>query len=71
MYQIRTPTTTTTIPSVVMGGGGNMQSPQQMAEEASRKREMRLMKNRLVVFLFTCQPFRQPNLVAYALMLKT
>ena len=45
MYQIRTQTSTATLPSVVMGGGG-MQSPQQMAEEASRKREMRLMKNR-------------------------
>lgn len=45
MYQIRPPTSTAAIPSVVMGGG-NMQSPQQMAEEASRKREMRLMKNR-------------------------
>ena len=46
MYQIRTPTSTTNIP-VVMGGNA-LQTPQQMAEEASRKRELRLMKNRLV-----------------------
>nr|CAB3233769.1 CREB/ATF-c [Phallusia mammillata] len=45
MYQIRTPTSTTSLPSVVMSGT-TMQSPQQMAEEASRKRELRLMKNR-------------------------
>ena len=41
MYQIRNPNTS----SVVMSGAA-MQSPQQMAEEASRKRELRLMKNR-------------------------
>ena len=46
MYQIRTPTTGSSIPGVVMAGPGAMQSPQQMAEEASRKRELRLMKNR-------------------------
>jgi len=46
MYQIRTPTSGTSIPGVVMAGPGAMQSPQQMAEEASRKRELRLMKNR-------------------------
>lgn len=51
MYQIRTPTTTP-LSSVVMSGG-NMQSPQQMAEEASRKRELRLMKNRSVSVLKT------------------
>ncbi|XP_076818607.1 cyclic AMP-responsive element-binding protein 1-like isoform X1 [Clavelina lepadiformis] len=45
MYQIRTPTSSAALPSVVIGGN-SMQSPQQMAEEASRKRELRLMKNR-------------------------
>jgi len=45
MYQIRTPNSSTNLSSVVMGGA-TMQSPQQMAEEASRKRELRLMKNR-------------------------
>ena len=49
MYQIRTPTSASSIPGVVMAGGASMQSPQQMAEEASRKRELRLMKNRFVV----------------------
>lgn len=44
MYQIRTPTSSTNIP-VVMGSNA-LQTPQQMAEEASRKRELRLMKNR-------------------------
>jgi len=45
MYQIRAPNASANLSSVVMGGGA-MQSPQQMAEEASRKRELRLMKNR-------------------------
>jgi len=45
MYQIRAPNSSANLSSVVMGGGA-MQSPQQMAEEASRKRELRLMKNR-------------------------
>lgn len=46
MYQIRPPTSGSSIPGVVMAGATTMQSPQQMAEEASRKRELRLMKNR-------------------------
>ena len=50
MYQIRTPTSAASIPGVVMTGA-SLQSPQQMAEEASRKREMRLMKNRFVDLL--------------------
>lgn len=41
-YQIRSSTSNNL--SVVQGG--NIQSPQQMAEEASRKRELRLLKNR-------------------------
>jgi len=45
MYQIRNPNTSSNLSSVVMSGAA-MQSPQQMAEEASRKRELRLMKNR-------------------------
>ncbi|XP_009862330.2 transcription factor Ci-CREB/ATF-c isoform X1 [Ciona intestinalis] len=45
MYQIRTSTSSNAIPNVVLSGN-SMQSPQQMAEEASRKRELRLMKNR-------------------------
>lgn len=45
MYQIRAPSSSSNLSSVVMGGAA-MQSPQQMAEEASRKRELRLMKNR-------------------------
>jgi len=44
MYQIRTPTSSTNIPVVM--GSNSLQTPQQMAEEASRKRELRLMKNR-------------------------
>ncbi|XP_070532616.1 cAMP-responsive element modulator-like [Ptychodera flava] len=43
-YQIRA---STTIPQgVVMAAPSNLQSSQQLAEEASRKRELRLMKNR-------------------------
>uniref|UniRef100_H2YWJ7 BZIP domain-containing protein n=1 Tax=Ciona savignyi TaxID=51511 RepID=H2YWJ7_CIOSA len=45
MYQIRTSSSSNAIPNVVLSGN-SMQSPQQMAEEASRKRELRLMKNR-------------------------
>lgn len=47
-YQIRTPGNSQ-LSGVVMSGNtgtNSIQSPQQMAEEASRKRELRLMKNR-------------------------
>ncbi|KAM6210096.1 cAMP-responsive element modulator isoform 2-T2 [Sarcoramphus papa] len=45
-YQIRTPTTTLPQGVVMSGSPGTLHSPQQLAEEATRKRELRLMKNR-------------------------
>uniref|UniRef100_T1J8H7 BZIP domain-containing protein n=1 Tax=Strigamia maritima TaxID=126957 RepID=T1J8H7_STRMM len=46
-YQIRSGTTTTNLSQgVVMASSGNIQTPQQLAEEAARKRELRLLKNR-------------------------
>ena len=43
-YQISTPTS---LPqSVVMTGGTTIASPASLSEEASRKRELRLLKNR-------------------------
>ncbi|NWV07122.1 CREM protein, partial [Ptilonorhynchus violaceus] len=45
-YQIRTPTTTLPQGVVMAASPGTLHSPQQMAEEATRKREMRLLKNR-------------------------
>jgi 3-deoxy-D-manno-octulosonic-acid transferase len=42
-YQIRTPTS-----GVVMAAGSALQNPQQVAEDASRKRELRLLKNRQI-----------------------
>merc|ERR1712168_1490026 len=43
MYQIRNPNTSSNLSSVVMSGAA-MQSPQQMAEEASRKRKKEYVK---------------------------
>ncbi|XP_065522810.1 cAMP-responsive element modulator isoform X4 [Lathamus discolor] len=45
-YQIRTPTTTLSQGVVMAASPGTLHSPQQLAEEATRKRELRLMKNR-------------------------
>ncbi|NXQ50025.1 CREM protein, partial [Catharus fuscescens] len=45
-YQIRTPTTTLPQGVVMAASPGTLHSPQQMAEEATRKRELRLLKNR-------------------------
>ncbi|KFU98522.1 cAMP-responsive element modulator, partial [Tauraco erythrolophus] len=45
-YQLRTPTTTLPQGVVMAASPGTLHSPQQMAEEATRKRELRLMKNR-------------------------
>ncbi|XP_062362637.1 cAMP-responsive element modulator isoform X1 [Cinclus cinclus] len=45
-YQIRTPTTTLPQGVVMAASPGALHSPQQMAEEATRKRELRLLKNR-------------------------
>ncbi|KAM6275448.1 cAMP-responsive element modulator isoform X15 [Calonectris borealis] len=45
-YQIRTPTTTLPQGVVMAASPGTLHSPQQLAEEATRKRELRLMKNR-------------------------
>ncbi|MEE6467153.1 hypothetical protein FKM82_007149 [Ascaphus truei] len=45
-YQIRTPTSALPQGVVVAASPGTMHSPQQMAEEVTRKRELRLMKNR-------------------------
>jgi len=42
-YQIRTPNS-----GVVMATGSALQNPQQVAEDASRKRELRLLKNRQI-----------------------
>ncbi|XP_036614692.1 cAMP-responsive element modulator isoform X12 [Trichosurus vulpecula] len=45
-YQIRTPTTALPQGVVMAASPGSLHSPQQLAEEATRKRELRLMKNR-------------------------
>uniref|UniRef100_A0AAY5K5M5 cAMP responsive element modulator n=2 Tax=Esox lucius TaxID=8010 RepID=A0AAY5K5M5_ESOLU len=45
-YQICTPTSSLPQGVVMVESPGSMHSPQQMAEEATRKRELRLMKNR-------------------------
>ncbi|XP_074688363.1 cAMP-responsive element modulator isoform X4 [Strix aluco] len=45
-YQIRTPTTTLPQGVVMAASPGTLHSPQQLTEEATRKRELRLMKNR-------------------------
>ncbi|NXV44394.1 CREM protein, partial [Uria aalge] len=45
-YQIRTPSTTLPQGVVMAASPGALHSPQQLAEEATRKRELRLMKNR-------------------------
>eukprot|EP00075_Anas_platyrhynchos_P017037 XP_027306290.1 cAMP-responsive element modulator isoform X5 [Anas platyrhynchos] len=45
-YQLRTPTTTLPQGVVMAASPGTLHSPQQLAEEATRKRELRLMKNR-------------------------
>ncbi|NXP74959.1 CREM protein, partial [Ramphastos sulfuratus] len=45
-YQIRTPTTNLPQGVVMATSPGTLHSPQQLAEEATRKRELRLLKNR-------------------------
>ncbi|XP_029811777.1 cAMP-responsive element modulator isoform X13 [Suricata suricatta] len=45
-YQIRAPTTALPQGAVMAASPGSLHSPQQLAEEATRKRELRLMKNR-------------------------
>ncbi|XP_030302001.1 cAMP-responsive element modulator isoform X1 [Calypte anna] len=45
-YQIRSPSTTLPQGVVMAASPGTLHSPQQLAEEATRKRELRLMKNR-------------------------
>ncbi|KFP30730.1 cAMP-responsive element modulator [Colius striatus] len=45
-YQLRTPTTALPQGVVMTASPGTLHSPQQLAEEATRKRELRLMKNR-------------------------
>ncbi|XP_074938540.1 cAMP-responsive element modulator isoform X10 [Phalacrocorax aristotelis] len=45
-YQIRTPTTTLPQGVVMAASPGTLHSSQQLAEEATRKRELRLLKNR-------------------------
>ncbi|XP_009682271.1 cAMP-responsive element modulator isoform X7 [Struthio camelus] len=45
-YQIRTPTTALPQGVVMAASPGTLHNPQQLAEEATRKRELRLMKNR-------------------------
>ncbi|XP_006871298.1 PREDICTED: cAMP-responsive element modulator isoform X7 [Chrysochloris asiatica] len=45
-YQIRAPTTALPQGVVMATSPGSLHSPQQLAEEATRKRELRLMKNR-------------------------
>ncbi|KAM6339049.1 cAMP-responsive element modulator isoform 6-T8 [Podargus strigoides] len=45
-YQIRNPTTTLPQGVVMAASPEPLHSPQQLAEEATRKRELRLMKNR-------------------------
>ncbi|XP_028659945.1 cAMP-responsive element modulator-like isoform X1 [Erpetoichthys calabaricus] len=45
-YQIRTPTSNLPQGVVMAASPGSIHSPQQVAEEATRKRELRLLKNR-------------------------
>ncbi|XP_074214528.1 cAMP-responsive element modulator isoform X13 [Camelus bactrianus] len=45
-YQIRAPATALPQGVVMAASPGSLHSPQQLAEEATRKRELRLMKNR-------------------------
>ncbi|XP_074261393.1 cAMP-responsive element modulator isoform X27 [Saimiri boliviensis] len=45
-YQIRAPATGLPQGVVMAASPGSLHSPQQLAEEATRKRELRLMKNR-------------------------
>nr|XP_058915588.1 cAMP-responsive element modulator isoform X8 [Kogia breviceps] len=45
-YQIRAPSTALPQGVVMAASPGSLHSPQQLAEEATRKRELRLMKNR-------------------------
>nr|XP_004668220.1 cAMP-responsive element modulator isoform X1 [Jaculus jaculus] len=45
-YQIRAPTAALPQGMVMAASPGSLHSPQQLAEEATRKRELRLMKNR-------------------------
>ncbi|KAM9307532.1 cAMP-responsive element modulator [Gastrophryne carolinensis] len=45
-YQIRTPSAALPQTIVVTTAPANVHNPQQLAEEATRKRELRLMKNR-------------------------
>nr|XP_009943440.1 PREDICTED: cAMP-responsive element modulator isoform X7 [Opisthocomus hoazin] len=45
-YQIRTPAATLPQGLVMAASPGTLHSPQQLAEEATRKRELRLLKNR-------------------------
>ncbi|XP_004691215.1 PREDICTED: cAMP-responsive element modulator isoform X7 [Condylura cristata] len=45
-YQIRAPTSALPQGVVMAASPGSLHSPQQLAEEATRKRELRLMKNR-------------------------
>ncbi|NXX81753.1 CREM protein, partial [Urocolius indicus] len=45
-YQLRNPTTALPQGVVMTASPGTLHSPQQLAEEATRKRELRLMKNR-------------------------
>ncbi|NP_001254498.1 cAMP-responsive element modulator isoform 30 [Homo sapiens] len=47
-YQIRAPTAALPQGVVMAASPGSLHSPQQLAEEATRKRELRLMKNSLV-----------------------
>ncbi|XP_063494097.1 cAMP-responsive element modulator isoform X7 [Symphalangus syndactylus] len=49
-YQIRAPTAALPQGVVMAASPGSLHSPQQLAEEATRKRELRLMKNSLVSF---------------------
>ncbi|XP_036441716.1 cAMP responsive element modulator b isoform X2 [Colossoma macropomum] len=45
-YQIRSPTSSLPQGVAMAGSPGSLHCPQQLAEEASHKRELRLMKNR-------------------------
>ncbi|XP_075000181.1 cAMP-responsive element modulator isoform X13 [Calonectris borealis] len=62
-YQIRTPTTTLPQGVVMAASPGTLHSPQQLAEEATRKRELRLMKNSwwwlLLLLLWNCRDCRE------------
>nr|XP_023487897.1 cAMP-responsive element modulator isoform X12 [Equus caballus] len=58
-YQIRAPTTALPQGVVMAASPGSLHSPQQLAEEATRKRELRLMKNSPQVpsaFLISSRP---------------